>query len=1105
MAKAFEGMGKPFGGLARAAEGMESDVGKAMGGMARGAESALSGIGKGVETAAGGLAKAAGMAATAAAPFAIVGAAAIAAGAVVGVATVKMAGDFEHATLALVHGAGESADNLELVRKGILGLAGDVGEAPGKLAEGMYMVESAGFRGAEGLKVLEASAKGAKIGLADQATVADALTTVLKDYHLSAEDAAGVTGQLLQTVAQGKTHMQDLAQSLGTVLPYAAGLHIPFQQIASAEAVMTAHGVDAARSATALRFGLTALIEPSKPAIGAMTDLGLKHEELAAELARGDFSGVMEKIGGAMVKMGATGSKAFADVQESIKAGDIQGAMQRLEAATDDTSSHEARALGDISKMFGGARGAILALSLLPNLGEFHENMDKIGTSAQGATKYEEDWALVSTGLNQKMDQVKGSLSAVGVTIGTALLPFVKEGVDQFKTWLPSSQDIGKAMNEHVVPALKQAGEFVQNTLLPAIKDALPTIKDLAGKFKDDLGPALENAQHFFKDAGNAIHFLNDKFPGLALGIGLVGAALLLLNANPIFLIITAGLLLITHWDQVKAAATGVAKWVGQKFSDLGTMVHEAIDGVINFIKDHWQEGLVTLLAGPMGLAALEVYKHWDEIKAKIGEFFSWLGSKAHDALEAALDIGRNIIKGIVTAIENGAGAIKDAIGHAIGGVVDFAKGILGITSPSKVFHEIGQNVAEGMANGIAQNATKPAQEAKKAAEATVATARAAVNATAHSFQAGNAQVKQAADAIKGEYVPAIDTLTIRLHNLQASQTEQKADLADIRAEYKDARDELYDKYMPAIAAASDAHKKQLSAAYQEQLALLHEQYMPTIDEASKKLRNQGRDVTILKEQIQQLKDGQKGHTDLLRTETNPVLDQLHVKQLDQHADLQQLETKLKGGVTPALQDMTSNIISGLTPAMDTLKQGVDKATLGVDGLGTAINNLPSEKDIAINIRENVMAPPGAPGGVTDALAAAESYYNSVTGGGTFVGGSQYVQANPGGGYSVVTGASGGQGGSVKSFDMGGLVPGRVGEPQPIIAHGGEVVVNPSELPGPAKPLAELFGGGGNGGDVHNHFHLNGTFLGNDRAMLQQLARLLAPETARYQKGLLNA
>ena len=52
-------------------------------------------------------------------------------------------------------------------------------------------------------------------------TVADALTTAMHDYNIPTDKANSVTSALIQTVADGKTHLEDLAGSLGKVMPRA--------------------------------------------------------------------------------------------------------------------------------------------------------------------------------------------------------------------------------------------------------------------------------------------------------------------------------------------------------------------------------------------------------------------------------------------------------------------------------------------------------------------------------------------------------------------------------------------------------------------------------------------------------------------------------------------------------------------------------------------------------------------------------------------------------------------------------------------------------------------------------------------------------------------
>src|SRR5207253_2570963 len=138
-----------FGESATAAELSGSRISKAGVSAAKDVESSGTSAWGKVGTVAGTAAVAIGVAVVTASGFAI-----------------KMAGDFQQATTAIVTGAGESVANLELIRQGLLRLAPEVGATPMELAKGLYNIESAGYHGAAGLAVLRAAAEGAKVGMA---------------------------------------------------------------------------------------------------------------------------------------------------------------------------------------------------------------------------------------------------------------------------------------------------------------------------------------------------------------------------------------------------------------------------------------------------------------------------------------------------------------------------------------------------------------------------------------------------------------------------------------------------------------------------------------------------------------------------------------------------------------------------------------------------------------------------------------------------------------------------------------------------------------------------------------------------------------------------
>ncbi len=67
----------------------------------------------------------------------------------------------------------------------------------------------------------------------------------------------------------------------------------------------------------------------------------------------------------------------------------------------------------------------------------------------------------------------------------------------------------------------------------------------------------------------------------------------------------------------------------------------------------------------------------------------------------AAIGIGKAIISGIINGIGSGASMIANAITSMASKAISTAEAVLGIESPSKVFYQIGLNLAKGLANGI--------------------------------------------------------------------------------------------------------------------------------------------------------------------------------------------------------------------------------------------------------------------------------------------------------------------------------------------------------------------------------------------------------------------
>lgn len=426
---------------------------------------------------------------------------AIAAVAVAG-AGVKMAADFESSTTRLVTSAGETHDHIQLVRDGLLQMAGQVGFTAEELSKGMYTVESAGFHGAEGLTVLKAAAQGAKAENADLKTTTDAVTTSLLDYHQGADKAALVMSQLIKGVSEGKTTLEEMAGSLHNVTPLAANLGVKFSDVVGALASMTAHGMSADQASQNLASSLRSLAKPTAQQTKELAGLGMDSAKLADDLGSKGLTGTIKEISDAILaKMGPAGKVMLTALNTSQRAAqdaDIafktlhpdtqrladafkngEGSTKGFADAVSKLSVDQQTQLGQWERLYKSTQGfnAILksggadvqnytqALGTAMGTSEglntalmltgenAQTTADNVKGVADAATEEGNNVAGtkdINETLNQQFSDIKGSANSLMIQLGTLLLPIVK-------TLMGAFLDFTRFLSDHKAAAIALA------------------------------------------------------------------------------------------------------------------------------------------------------------------------------------------------------------------------------------------------------------------------------------------------------------------------------------------------------------------------------------------------------------------------------------------------------------------------------------------------------------------------------------------------------------------------------------------------------------------------------------------------------------------------
>lgn len=214
----------------------------------------------------------------------------------VGFAAGKLAFDFENSLEKVVNLVGIQRSQVKEWGDDLLELAPKVGKSPKELADALYFVSSSGIKVNKVLATTKVAAQASALGLGETETVADALTSAMNAYAKSGLTAKDATNVLIETVKFGKLEADELAQSIGRVIPVSSKLKIPFNDVGAALAAMSLQGLDAAEATTALRGIFTSFLKPTDDAEKALKSIGLSAAEMRDVLAKKGTLGALSLL-----------------------------------------------------------------------------------------------------------------------------------------------------------------------------------------------------------------------------------------------------------------------------------------------------------------------------------------------------------------------------------------------------------------------------------------------------------------------------------------------------------------------------------------------------------------------------------------------------------------------------------------------------------------------------------------------------------------------------------------------------------------------------------------------------------------------------------------
>ena len=345
-----------------------------------------------------------------------------------GAASIKMAASFDKSMTKIKTLVGVAADEVDGMRAGVMQMAKDTGSSADEAAEALFFITSAGIKGQAAMDVLNASLKASAIGLGDVATVADSATSAMNAYGQANLSATMATDVLTNAVRLGKLSSEELAGSIGQVIPIASNLGVEFHEVGATLAAMSRTGTNAATASMQLKNILISILKPSKEGAETLAAMGLSSQKLRQQIKDEGLLSVLTTLKGRFEENEDAQAKVFGSSRA------LMGVMDLLGKGFKDTE----QIFADMAKSAGVTAEAYDELQnsaefkLRKSMAEVKETFRETGAmlmeallpAIQTAAKFVKNLLERFNGLSTNTKKFLGIITMIGAGIGPVLVVF---------------------------------------------------------------------------------------------------------------------------------------------------------------------------------------------------------------------------------------------------------------------------------------------------------------------------------------------------------------------------------------------------------------------------------------------------------------------------------------------------------------------------------------------------------------------------------------------------------------------------------------------------------------------------------------------------------
>ena len=297
-----------------------------------------------------------------------------------------------------------------------------------------------------------------------------------------------------------------------------------------------------------------------------------------------------------------------------------------------------------------------------------------------------------------------GLAGPIGIAIA-AITALIAIGVALYKNW------------DEVSAFLTQCWDGIQNvasTVWTAIKDFFTSIwEQIKEIFETVVTAIFEHLKSYWQNMSKGITTVWDGIQQYFSGLWelikniFVGALLVILQ------------LLTGQWSEAKKSTEQIWQNIKNAISNMWEGIKKVFSGSLDtikkFVNTAWNNikstisSVISTIVSTVTNKFIEIV---NSVRSKMNEVLNtiksvWGNVKTFFAGINLYDIGKNIIQGLINGIKNMTSKAIEAVTGVVNGVINKAKSLLKIKSPSRVFMEIGEFTNEGFIEGIKQTSRR--------------------------------------------------------------------------------------------------------------------------------------------------------------------------------------------------------------------------------------------------------------------------------------------------------------------------------------------------------------------------------------------------------------